>query len=113
MLLNVNQFEIWLANLNPSKGNEPGKVRPVVIVQSNLLNGKNYTTIVCPISSNIILDVNILRINLDTNQLDKPSSILIDQIRSVDNQRLISKIGALNQYQADLFRQNIGIILDL
>lgn len=38
LILPVNQFEIWIADLNPQLGTETGKTRPVLIVQTNLLN---------------------------------------------------------------------------
>jgi mRNA interferase MazF len=44
--MKVKQFEIWLADLNPSRGTEPGKVRPVVIVQTDLLNEIHASTVV-------------------------------------------------------------------
>jgi mRNA interferase MazF len=113
MHIEIYRFEIWLANLNPTKGNEPGKVRPVVVIQSNILNEKNPTTIICPITSKIIRDVNILRINLEDNQLDKPCAILVDQIRAIDNQRFISKIGELTTEQAERLNRNLIHILDL
>ena len=46
----MKQFELWLANLNPGKGTMMGKVRPVVIVQTDLLNGDHSSTIVCPLT---------------------------------------------------------------
>ena len=42
------QYEIWLADLNPRMGTEPGKTRPVVIIQTDLLNDVHPSTIVCP-----------------------------------------------------------------
>ncbi len=113
MNLEIYKFEIWLANLNSSKGNELGKVRPVVVIQSDMLNKGNPTTIICPMSSNIIMGTKVLRINLDKNQLDKPSVILVDQIRAIDNQRFISKIGELTKEQANLLNRNLITVLDL
>ena len=55
------QYDIWLANLNPSKGNEPGKVRPVVIIQTDLLNDVLPTVVICPITTQVRPDAEILR----------------------------------------------------
>jgi mRNA interferase MazF len=50
----INQYEIWIADLNPQIGTEAGKTRPVLIVQTNLLNKIPHpSTIVCPITTNI------------------------------------------------------------
>ena len=90
--MKIKQYDIWLANLNPGKGTEPGKTRPVVIVQTDLLNDTHLSTIVCPITTNIQPDMNILRVHLKKSQLDQQSDILIDQIRAIDNNRLTKRI---------------------
>jgi len=36
--MNIKQYEIWIADLNPQIGTEAGKTRPVIILQTNLLN---------------------------------------------------------------------------
>ena len=94
----IKQFEIWIADLNPKIGNEPGKTRPVLIVQTNLLNSVPYpSTIVCPISTHVKRDAEILRVHLKkgTANLHQPCDIMIDQLRAIDNSRLIKKIGSL------------------
>ncbi|MBL0881766.1 MAG: type II toxin-antitoxin system PemK/MazF family toxin [Chitinophagaceae bacterium] len=111
--MKIKQYDIWLANLNPGKGTEPGKTRPVVIVQTDLLNDSNLSTIVCPITTNIQPKMNILRIHLKKSQLNQLSDVLIDQIRAIDNKRLIQRIGKLNQDQVQLLKKNLMIVLDL
>jgi len=111
--MKIKQYDIWLANLNPGKGTEPGKTRPVVIVQTDLLNDTHLSTIVCPITTNIQPDMNILRVHLKKSQLDQLSDVLIDQIRAIDNKRLIQRIGKLNQDQIQLLKKNLMIVLDL
>lgn len=111
--MKIKQYDIWLANLNPGKGTEPGKTRPVVIVQTDLLNDTHLSTIVCPITTNIQPDMNILRVHLKKSQLDQLSDVLIDQIRAIDNKRLIQRIGKLNQDQIHLLKKNLMIVLDL
>ncbi|MCJ0742779.1 type II toxin-antitoxin system PemK/MazF family toxin [Pedobacter montanisoli] len=111
--MQIRQFDIWLANLNPAKGTEPGKTRPVVVVQTNLLNGVHPSSIICPITTNVLPDLEILRVHLKANQLDKESDVLIDQVRAIDNRRLITKLGELNREQIKLVKQNLKIVLDL
>lgn len=111
--MKIKQYDIWLANLNPGKGTEPGKTRPVVIVQTDLLNDTHLSTIVCPITTHIQPDMNILRVHLKKSQLDQLSDVLIDQIRAIDNKRLIQRIGKLNQDQIQLLKKNLMIVLDL
>jgi mRNA interferase MazF len=111
--MKIKQFDIWLANLNPGRGTAPGKTRPVVIIQSDLLNDTHLFTIVCPITSNVIPEIELLRVHLRKNQLDPASDILVDQIRAIDNKRLIQKLGHLTPAQIQTLRQNILIVLDM
>ena len=111
--MKIKQFEIWLANLNPAKGTEPGKVRPVVIVQTDLLNESHPSVIICPITTNVLPESELLRVHLEKGQLDVVSDILVDQIRAIDKKRLISKLGELTRNQSDRLGENIKIVLDL
>ena len=83
---------VYLANLNPSKGSEPGKVRPVLVVQNNWLNELSHpTVIVLPLSTVLINDAEPLRFRLQPrDQLHKTSDILCDQIRALDTRRITS-----------------------
>jgi mRNA interferase MazF len=111
--MNIKQFDIWLADLNPSVGTEPGKKRPVVIVQTDLLNEFHLSTLICPISTNVKDEIEILRIHLKRGQLEKLSDILIDQVRAIDNKRFIKKTGKLNKEQIIKLKENLRIVLDL
>ena len=83
----IYQYEIWIADLNPQTGAETGKIRPVVILQTDILNEIGHpSTIICPITTNLQNSQLLrLRLNSEVNQLDKISDILIDQIRAIDN----------------------------
>lgn len=109
------QFEIWLADLSPRFGTEPGKTRTVLVVQSSLLNQVHPSTIVCPITSNVRKGVSILRVNLDKTKggLKKESAVMIDQVRAIDNIRLIKKIGDLPKGLQDTVKENLKIVMDL
>lgn len=108
-----NQYDIWLADLNPRMGTEPGKRRPVVIIQTDLLNEIHTSTLVCPITSDVVKEIELLRVHLRKGQLDQPSDVLIDQIRAIDNRRFIRKMGRLTKEQIVNLKENIRIVLDL
>ncbi len=111
----MRQFEIWLANLNPSRGTEPGKIRPVVVIQTNLLNQTDHpSTLFLPISSHLTPEENILRVRLSIgkNGLDKDSEILIDQIRALDNRRFLEKLGTLEGKEIAELRIKLKAIFD-
>lgn len=82
---------IWLANLNPGRGAEPGKIRPVLIVQNQaLLDADHPSTLIIPLTSRLIDDAEPLRLRINAHSaLDKDSDLLIDQLRAIDNQRLV------------------------
>lgn len=111
----MNQFEIWLADLKPQIGTEARKVRPVVIVQTNFLNEINHpSTIICPITTKLNNDSIILRIRIAKGicGLDQNSDIMIDQIRAIDNSRLVKKIGFVTSEIKIKIKENIINVLD-
>lgn len=112
----INQFEIWIADLNPKVGTEPGKTRPVLTVQTNLLNKVSHpSTIICPITTNIKNDTQILRVHLKKGManLHQDCDVMIDQIRAIDNKRLVKRVGILPVELVETLKENIKIVLDL
>jgi mRNA interferase MazF len=114
--MQVKRFEIWVADLNPQIGAEPGKTRPVVVVQTNLLNKIPHpSTIICPLTTNIHKESEILRVHIKkgTANLNETCDIMIDQVRAIDNKRLIKKLGELPESLSIKVKENLSIILDL
>lgn len=113
--MKIKQYEIWIADLNPRFGTETGKTRPVVIIQTDLLNKHHPSTIICPLTANVKLEATILRVHLTKGlaKLKEDSDIMIDQIRSIDNKRLLKKVGVLNQEKIDIVKANLSIVLDI
>jgi mRNA interferase MazF len=109
----IRQFDIWLANLNPGKGTELGKVRPVVVVQSDLLNNIHGSTLVCPITSQVNREMKILRVHIGRRYLEKESDVLVDQLRAIDNRRLVQRLGKLQASHIQSLKENLQIVLDL
>jgi mRNA interferase MazF len=110
--MRIEKFHIYLADLNPRRGTEPGKIRPVVVIQTDLLNNIHPSTIVCPITTKLTKDSKILRIHLPKESgLAHPSDILVDQIRAIDNRRFQKHIGKLNSAQKDHLLENLKILL--
>ena len=111
----IKQFEIWIADLNPQIGTEPGKTRPVLVIQTNLLNKVAHpSTLICPLTTHVVIESDILRVHLAkgvANLMDN-CDILIDQIRAIDNKRLIRKIGNLPVDLIEKVKENILIVLD-
>lgn len=113
--MTCERFDIWLADLEPGIGTESGKTRPVLVLQSDLLNKDHPSTIICPLTTNIKEGVEILRVNIDDDisGLKRPSAVMIDQLRAIDNRRLIKKIGILPSDLTETVISNIKIVLDI
>jgi mRNA interferase MazF len=109
------QFEIWLADLNPRIGTETGKIRPVLIVQTNLLNQIPHpSTIVCPITTHVVAGSHFLRVHITNGMahLHQDCDIMIDHLRAIDNKRLIRKIGILPPHLVQQTKDNISVVFD-
>ena len=114
--MSIKQCEIWIADLNPQIGTEPGKTRPVLVLQTDLLNKIPHpSTIICPLTTNVEKDADILRVHLKKGManLNEDCDVMIDQLRAIDNTRLIKKIGELPSALIDKVKENVLITLDL
>ncbi len=109
----LRRGEVWWANLNPGSGTESGKIRPVLILQNEaLLEARHPSTIVIPLTTNLVEDAEPLRIRvLAQGLLEKDSDLLIDQARAIDNQRLIK--GPLLQLGIDSLREVEKAIIEV
>ena len=83
--------QVWVADLNPRRGTEPGKTRPVLIVQAQaLLDAGHPSTLVAPLTTHLIDEAEPLRIRIPAaGNLQRDSDALIDQLRAIDNRRLV------------------------
>jgi mRNA interferase MazF len=105
---------LYVADLNPRFGIEPGKVRPVVVVQTEALNRSHPSTIICPLTTKVAGFANLLRVALPKGVagLDRPSDILVDQVKAIDNRRLRRVLGPLPDPHLSELRQKLLLILD-
>lgn len=87
--------EIYFANLDPVVGHEQGARRPVVIIQNNVGNKYSPTVIVAVITTSISSKVYPaeVRMKAGTGGLSKDSSVLLNQIKTIDKSRLENQIG--------------------
>jgi mRNA interferase MazF len=86
-----NRGEVWLADLEPPRGTEPGKTRPVLIVQAQaLLDAGHPSTLIVPLTTNLVEDAEPLRVRVPAaGRLRRGSDLLIDQLRAIDNRRIV------------------------
>lgn len=110
----MRRGEVWIADLNPRMGTEPGKTRPVLVIQSQDLNDVEHpSTIVLPLTTNLIDDADPLRVRIRSEKL-KTSDVLIDQIRAIDNRRLVKgPVARLSSSTMTRIEAAIREVLDL
>ena len=87
----IERGEVWLADLDPRRGTEPGKRRPVLVVQArSLLAAQHPSTLIVPLTTKLIDDAEPLRLRVPpSGSLRRASDLLMDQLRAIDNRRLI------------------------
>jgi|SRR3989344_3890256 len=96
--MKIKRGEIFLAILEPVKGSEQGGIRPVLVIQNDTSNQYSPTTIIAPITSKIYekdYPTNVF-IKKEESKLDKDSTILLNQIRTIDKSRIKKYISNLN-----------------
>ncbi|HOV69968.1 MAG TPA: type II toxin-antitoxin system PemK/MazF family toxin [Clostridia bacterium] len=96
--MSLKRGEIYFADLSPVVGSEQGGVRPVLIVQNDVGNKYSPTIIVAAITSQINKAKLPTHIEIGAQEfgLPKDSVILLEQIRTIDKQRLKERIGCLS-----------------
>jgi mRNA interferase MazF len=111
----IRRGDIFYANLNPVLGSEQGGQRPVLIIQNDVGNMYSPTTIVAAITSRIKRAKLPTHIELCASRfhLEKDSVILLEQVRTVDKQRLMEKITQLDEETMIKVDQAIEISLGL
>jgi mRNA interferase MazF len=102
--LNINRYEIYFADLNPTIASEIKKVRPVVVISQNEMNHYLETIVVCPLTSKLHPH---WRTRLQIRCADKNAEIAVDQIRTISKNRLQHKIDKLSETKAAQLRKLI------
>lgn len=111
--MTIKKFHVYTADLNLRFGTEPGKVRPVVIIQTDLLNHIHPSTIICPLSTKVHPESDLLRVHLRKGEagLEKQSDILVDQVRTIDNKRFVKHLGIISDRNKIKLLDNIKILV--
>lgn len=97
-MVEIRKGDIFLVDLEPIRGSEQGGKRPCVVIQNDIGNKYAPTTIIAPITSKMFTKVfpTNVPVNKEDSCLDKDSTILLNQIRTIDKARLIKKISSLD-----------------
>ena len=101
--MEIKRGDILLVNFEPVKGSEQGRIRPAIVIQNNILNKFSPLTIVAPVTSKIYekeYPTNVF-IRKEDSVLNNDSTVLLNQIRTIDKRRIVKKLGSL-----DIFLMN-------
>ncbi|MEW5896084.1 MAG: type II toxin-antitoxin system PemK/MazF family toxin [Nanoarchaeota archaeon] len=111
--MKIKRGDIILVNLGPVIGSEQGRTRPAVVLQNDFGNEYSPTTVIAPITSKIFTkefptNVTILK---KESGLNMDSTILLNQIRTIDKSRITKRIGSLDNHL--ISRINLAIKVSL
>ena len=97
----VKKGDLFFADLSPVVGSEQGGVRPVLVVQNDVGNKYSPTIIVAAVTSQTGKAKLPTHVQLEATQggLSKNSVVLLEQLRTIDKQRLKERIGTLSENQ--------------
>ena len=113
--MKIQRGTLYLAELSPRRGTEPGKVRPTLVIQSDLLNDAGHpSTWVLPCTTRIVGE-NLLRVPLPRGIAgnERDCEVMIDQSRSIDNRRLVRALAPLPKTILEEVEQKLRLLGEL
>lgn len=113
--MTVKRGEIYYADLSPVVGSEQGGIRPVLIIQNDIGNKYSPTVIAAAITSQKY-KTNLpthIKVEADGCGLAKDSIVLLEQVRTIDKQRLKEKMGALDNGSMDKVNRALSVSIGL
>jgi mRNA interferase MazF len=105
--MDLKQYQIVLVNLDPTVGSEIRKTRPCVIISPNEMNRHLRTLIVAPMTG----QSKPYPTRIEVNHNNKSGWIVLDQIRTIDKQRIIKILDSLNEGEIEIVKITIKELL--
>ncbi len=114
MSQSIQRGDLFWANLDPTIGVEIQKRRPVVVISNNAINQYSQLVIVVPITTNLNrFSPSHILLPRGEGGLGQDSKVLTEQIRALDKQRLVNKIGTISPQYLALIEKAILNSLDM
>lgn len=113
----IKRGDIWLANLNPTRGSEQAGTRPVLIFQNSIVNRFTTTVLAIPLTTNLRRATlpSCTRIAKGEGGLTSDSVVLCHQLRVLDKTRLFRKLGTITPHRLAIVEDcvlfTMGIVL--
>lgn len=114
--MEIKRGHLYIVDFNPRVRTKPGKLRPAVVLQSDLVNEAGYpSTIVIPTTTRLVDDSGILRLRIKKGQdgLAQDSDLLLGQLIAVANESFRREIGVLQETLMNELEQRVRILLSL
>jgi mRNA interferase MazF len=112
----IKQGYLYVVDFNPRIRTKPGKLRPALVLQSDLVNEAGYpSTIVIPTTTRLVENAGILRFRLKKGQggIARDSDLLLGQVIAVANESFRQEIGSLPNSVMEELENRMRIILGL
>jgi mRNA interferase MazF len=114
--MEIRRGRVYIVDFNPRVRTKPGKLRPAVTLQSDLVTQAGYpSTIVIPVTTRLVEDPGLLRLRVRRGQggLTRDSDLLLAQVIAVANESFRREIGVLPDALMTELERRIRIILTL
>ena len=107
--------EIWIVELDPTRGHEMQKTRYCLVIQSDVLNEKLPTYIIAPITSKVRVEWFPIGIVLKKgeSELSKESQVMLNQVKAADITRFKKKVGKLSESTMVQVNESLSFVLGL
>ena len=100
----IERYAIYFANLNPTRGGEIAKTRPVVVISQEAMNRFLDTVVVCPLTSRLHPR---WRSRVSCLCSGRKAEIAVDQIRTISKERLHKKIDRISSVVSAQLRETV------
>ena len=114
--MEIRRGHLYLVDFNPRIKSKPGKLRPAVVLQSNLVSEAGYpSTVVVPATTQLVENAGLLRLRLKRGVagIERDSDVLIGQLIAVANESFRREIGALPVALLQDLERRVRILLEL
>jgi mRNA interferase MazF len=112
----MKRGEVWTANLNPSRGREIGKIRPVLILQADdLIEAGMPMVVVLPLTTQIYPEFKLWRISIPArDRLKEDCQVVVDQPRALDRARLgDGPLTILTRSELEAIERSLRLVLGM
>ena len=113
--MEIRRGHLYLVDFNPRIKTKPGKLRPAVVLQSNLVSEAGYpSTVVVPATTQLVENAGLLRLRLKRGVagIERDSDVLIGQLIAVANESFRREIGALPVALLQDLERRVRILLE-